>query len=78
MEKGQTPNFKGWDNWKEENKKGLDCKVTIGKKDNKIIMQTENLGLKIKSESIILNETKNLFIILTGDQCAITDIHISF
>ena len=74
----QTPNFKGWDNWKEENKKGLNCKVTIGKKDNKIIMQTENLGLKIKSESIILNETKNLFIILTGDQCAITDIHISF
>ena len=73
----QTQNFRGWDYWKEENKKGLECKVTIEKQDNKIIMQTDNLGLKIKSESIILNETKNLYIALTGDQCAITDIHIS-
>ncbi|MBO4727247.1 MAG: hypothetical protein J5631_02345, partial [Spirochaetaceae bacterium] len=72
----QTENFKSWDNWKEENKKGLDCKVTIEKQNNKIIMQTENFGLKIKSESTILKDTKNLYIALTGDQCAITDIHI--
>ena len=39
-------------------------------------MQTENLGLKIKSESTILNNAKNLYIALTGDQCAITDIRI--
>ncbi|MBO4628914.1 MAG: HD-GYP domain-containing protein, partial [Treponema sp.] len=72
----QTANFKGWENWKEENRKGLDCKISIKKENNKIIIQTENLGLKIKSESVILNETKNLYVALTGDQCAITNIHI--
>ena len=71
-----TENFKGWENWKEENKKGLDCKIIIKKEKNRIIMQTENLGLKIKSESTILNNAKNLYIALTGDQCAITDIRI--
>ena len=72
----QTTNFKSWENWKEENRKGLDCKITIKKENNKIIIQTENLGLKIKSESVILKDTKNLYVALTGDQCAITNIHI--
>ena len=49
----QTPDFISWDNWKEENRKGIDCKVIIQKENNKIIMQTENLGLKIRSESTI-------------------------
>ena len=72
----RTKDFKGWDDWKEENKKGLDCKVIIKRENNKIIMQTENLGLKIKSESTILNEPKKLYVALTGDQCAITNVHV--
>ena len=72
----QTECFKGWETWKEENRKGLDCKISIKKENNKIIIQTENLGLKIKSESVILNDAKNLYVALTGDQCAITNIHI--
>ena len=72
----QTESFKGWDFWKEENRKGLDCKISIKKENNKIIIQTENLGLKIKNESVIINDTKNLYVALTGDQCAITNIHI--
>ena len=72
----RSEDFKNWDHWKEENKKGLDCKVIIKKENNKITMQTEDCGLLIKSETTIHNEFKNLYVALTGDQCAISNIRI--
>ncbi|MCR4907225.1 MAG: HD-GYP domain-containing protein [Lachnospiraceae bacterium] len=68
--------FVGWDDWKEKNKQGLDCTVVIRKEKNTITMHTENLGIVIDSTSTIRGNVKNLFVAVTGEQCAITDIHI--
>ena len=73
----QTENFQGWKNWMEKNKEGLDCLVKIHREGNQVILQTENLGIKIQSISTIQECPENLYLALTGDQCAITNICVS-
>ena len=73
----KRPDFVGWDEWKERNKQGLDCVVTIRREKNQITMQTENLGISIHSTTTILDNVQNVYVALTGDQCAITDIRCS-
>ncbi len=68
--------FKGWDYWMAENKKGIDCTVKIARKGTRIIMDTENMGIRIQSISDIRDNVKQIYVALTGDQCAISDIHI--
>ncbi|SFD14955.1 HD domain-containing protein [Ruminococcus albus] len=72
----QKNDFEGWTAWLEKNKLGIDCTVTIKRVDNKIIMQTENLGIALHSVSTINDGTKDIFVALTGDQCAISDIRV--
>ena len=69
--------FAGWNSWKDRNKQGMDCTVTIKKDKNRISMHTENLGVVLDSTTTILDEIKDVYIALTGDQCAITNIRIS-
>ena len=71
------PDFEGWNVWKDENKKGLDCVVTIKREQNVITMETENLGVAVHSVTTIFDEVKDVSVALTGDQCAITDIRVS-
>ena len=73
----QRENFGGWNAWKDENKKGLDCIVKINRDKNVITMQTENLGIAISSVTTILDDVKDVYVALTGDQCAITNIRVS-
>ncbi len=70
----KTENFNGWDVWKAENKKGIDCTVNIQRNGNIITINTENLGIAIKSITTLPDNTKDVFICLTGDQCAIANI----
>ncbi len=72
-----TKDFKDWKTWLEQNKQGLDCTVTLRREDNRIIMQTENLGIVINSVTTILDDVNDVYIALTGDQCAITNIRIN-
>ena len=74
VEKG--PDFVGWDGWKERNKQGLDCEVTISRDHNRITMQTENLGISIRSTTTILDHVQDVYIAFTGDQCIVTGITI--
>ena len=39
-------------------------------------MHTENLGILINSETEIRDSVKDVYIALTGDQCAITNIRV--
>ena len=71
-----TGTFAGWNNWKDRNKEGIDCTVTIRKEKNRISMHTENLGVVLDSTTTILDAIKDVYIALTGDQCAITNIRI--
>ena len=70
-------NFVGWNAWKEKNKQGLDCEVTVERRKNRIVLRTENLGIAIESVTTIHDDVKDVFVALTGDQCAITNIHVS-
>ena len=61
----------------EKNKEGLDCFVEIHRENNKVILQTENSGIRIYSISTIQDCPEDLYLALTGDQCAITNIRVS-
>ena len=41
-----------------------------------ITMRTENLGIAIHSVTTILDDVQDVYVALTGDQCAITNIHV--
>ncbi len=70
-----TDAFEGWENWKECNKKGFDCSVTFLRRGNKFTAITENLGIAIKNITTI-PDVDEVYVSLTGDQCALTDIRI--
>lgn len=72
----KQPNFPGWDVWKQQNKEGMECTVNIKRTGNKIVTTTENLGLSIKNTTILKEKTKEVYVVLTGDQIALTDIRI--
>ncbi len=72
----RNDDFDGWDSWKEANKKGFDCTVRFRVEGNKIITTTQNQGISLRNTTTILVEPPELFVSLTGDQCAITNIRI--
>ena len=49
--------------------------VTFDRRDEEVTMITENLGIRIRNITYI-DKHKDLYIALTGDQCALTDIRI--
>ena len=59
------------------NKKGFDCTVRIHREENKITVTTENGGISIKSITTIKEMPPEIYVALTGDQCAITNIRIA-
>ena len=69
--------FKGWENWKAVNKKGMDCEISLERKGNRVVLKTENLGIHIENTTIIKDEVHKVYVALTGDQVALTDIRIN-
>ena len=68
--------FEGWEAWKRGNRKGFDCELKFERKDDKVIMTTENMGLSIKNITTIKNPPEKIYVSLTGDQCALTGIRV--
>lgn len=74
----RTADFAGWNDWKARNKEGLDCEVRARREGNVITFDTENLGVAIRSITTIKDEdVDNVYLALTGDQVALTDIRIT-
>ena len=71
-----SDDFMGWDAWKEENKKGFDCTVSFKRDGNKIVTTTDNLGIALNVTTTIVNDVFDVYVSLTGDQCALTNIRI--
>ena len=69
-------NFKNWNEWKNLNKSGYECRIDLIKKGKVITMFTENLGVELENKCTILDDKQKVYIALTGDQCALTDIRI--
>ncbi|MBO4903333.1 MAG: HD-GYP domain-containing protein [Lachnospiraceae bacterium] len=70
--------FEGWDAWRAANKEGYECSVSFKRDDNKIVTTTENLGISIKNTTTVLDNPFEIYVALTGDQCAITNIRITY
>ena len=73
----KNDDFDGWDTWKTMNKTGMDCKIQLRREGNKITTYTENGGIAIKSFTTIKEDAPEIYVALTGDQVAITNIRIS-
>ncbi len=69
--------FPGWEKWKSQNLEGMECMVSIQRKDNNsIILKTENLGISIENITTIEEEADKVYAALTGDRIALTDIRL--
>ncbi|WP_029322372.1 HD domain-containing phosphohydrolase [Butyrivibrio sp. AE3004] len=68
--------FTGWDNWKELTKEGAECEVLLLKNGNKIRTSTENLGIEIENTTLIKEGSGDVYVALTGDEVALTDIRV--
>lgn len=75
LQVSQHVDFEGWGTWKDKNKEGYDCVVTFERTKSEMIMTTENLGVQIR-DTIAVDAHKDLYVALSGDQCALTNIQI--
>lgn len=72
--KGES--FENWNTWKQRNKAGVDCRLNISHKGDSVYLEVENTGLTITNQTKLTDDVEYVYCFLTGDQCAITDIHI--
>ena len=72
----KTSEFKDWEGWKAYNLEGYDSKVTITREGNKIYISTTNYGIAVNNTTILSADFENVYVALSGDQCAITNIRI--
>lgn len=72
----RTGDFEDWEWWKEKNKIGYDSTISVAKEGNIITITTTNLGISITSKTTVPETDDDLYVALTGDQCALTNIRI--
>ena len=72
----KTDEFTDWDTWKQLNMEGYDVTINIVREDNRFTVTTSNGGITIKSTTVLSAEFDPVYVCLTGDQCAITNIRI--
>ncbi len=68
--------FVSWDEWKKVNKRGYECEVDFRRRRNRILTATDNCGIRVRNTTTITDKTENIYVVITGDQCAITDIRV--
>ena len=69
--------FEGWEEWKAINKAGKECEVSFKRKGNKITTSTENIGIAIRNVMVPPEDIPDVYVCLSGDQVALTDIRIN-
>ena len=72
----KTEDFAGWDRWKEINKQGLECEVSLTRRGSRVTLKTTNLGIYIENTTVVSDSADKIYAALTGEQCAITDIRV--
>lgn len=72
----KTSDFTDWNTWKAYNHTGYDVTVNIVREGDKIHTTTTNGGISIHATTIMNANVDPIYIALTGDQCAITNIKI--
>ncbi|MCR5685842.1 MAG: HD-GYP domain-containing protein [Lachnospiraceae bacterium] len=69
--------FDGWDAWKKLNLQGYDVSVSFSRDGNRIVSTTDNGGVSIRNITTVKVDTGEIYVALSGDQCALTNIRIS-
>ncbi|MBR1856360.1 MAG: HD domain-containing protein [Oribacterium sp.] len=72
----KTEAFTSWEDWKRLNKDGVEYEVVFLRKGNRIILNSENLGIFIENTTKVQDGAKRIYAAITGNQVAITDIRI--
>ena len=72
----KTEAFTSWEDWKRLNKDGVEYEVIFLRKGNRIILNSENLGIFIENTTRVQDGAKRIYAAITGNQVAITDIRI--
>ena len=72
----KTEAFTSWEDWKRLNKDGVEYEVIFLRKGNRIILNSENLGIFIENTTKVQDGAKRIYAAITGNQVAITDIRI--
>ncbi|MBP1590481.1 MAG: diguanylate cyclase, partial [Oscillospiraceae bacterium] len=72
----KSEDFGNWDEWKRKNKEGLDVDIRIKHVGDTITVSSENAGIGFRNVTTIRADVPKLYVALTGDQCAITNIRI--
>ena len=72
----KTEAFKNWDEWENLNKTGYECQIDFLKDGNEITIRTQNKGIYIENVSKIKDGNKDIYVALSGDQVALTDIRV--
>ncbi|MCR5322800.1 MAG: HD-GYP domain-containing protein [Lachnospiraceae bacterium] len=70
-------NSEGWDSWKKFNKDGFECTVRFTRDGGHIVSSTENAGISIRNITDVKVVTDEIYVALSGDQCALTNIRIN-
>ncbi len=69
--------FQDWENWKKSNREGVHCTVSIAREPESIIVDAQDSGINIHNTTKIPGTVKKLYCAFTGDQVAITSIHVN-
>ena len=72
----KTEVFKNWEEWENLNKTGYECQIDFLKDGNEITIRTQNKGIYIENVSKIKDGNKDVYVALSGDQVALTDIRV--
>ncbi len=72
----RSSEFPGWERWKEINREGFECEVFAERRGNQVIIRSKNLGVSIENILTLTGDMSKVFIALTGDQVALTDIRV--
>ncbi len=72
----RNDDFLGWEAWKAANKEGLDYELTLEKKGERIVFKAVNLGIEIENTTEMEDWPDKIYVALTGDRVALTDIRV--
>ena len=72
----KNDDFEDWDGWKQFNRKGYDVTVNLKREGRKITTITENFGILIRNVTTINSDVNTVYLAVSGDQCALTNIRL--
>ena len=62
--------------WEAQNKAGYESQIDFSRSGNEVTLITQNKGIFIQNTTKIKDGAKEIYVALSGDQVALTDIRV--